>query len=69
LIQVQAAFALDFFRIFRGAKKSVSNHGQGGSGGATHCEHEFPIRGHGSQARGSCVFVARVLICGEKTTT
>jgi hypothetical protein len=44
LIQVQAALALNFFRIFRGPKESVSNHDDGGNSGTTHRQHEFPIR-------------------------
>jgi hypothetical protein len=35
LVQMQAALALDFLRVFRGAKKSVCNHQDGGNSGAT----------------------------------
>ena len=49
LIQVQAALALNFFRILRRPKKSVGNHDDGSNGGSTHRQHEFPIRRYGIQ--------------------
>jgi hypothetical protein len=38
-----AALAFGFLVIFRGAKKGVRDHRNGGDCGATHREHEFPI--------------------------
>jgi hypothetical protein len=46
LIQVQATFPLDVFGFFRRTKKRIRNHPDGGYGGATHREHEFPIVRH-----------------------
>jgi hypothetical protein len=43
LIEMQAALALDFFGLFRGAEKGVSDHGDGGKGSATHGQQQFPI--------------------------
>jgi hypothetical protein len=52
---MQAALAFDLFWIFRGAKKGVSDHGDGGNGSATHREHEFPIRRQCNQRDDSVV--------------
>ena len=41
LIQVQAALALDGFRIFRGTRKGVANHDQSSDGHASHDENEI----------------------------
>jgi hypothetical protein len=56
LIQMQAALALNLLRIFRRAKKGVSNHGHCGNGCTTHRHNEFPIRRHCIQRDGSVVF-------------
>src|ERR1700687_734900 len=53
LVQMKAAPAFDFFGIFRGAKKGVGDHGDGGNRGATHGEKEFPIIRHCIQGDGS----------------
>src|SRR5580704_5980568 len=65
LVQVQPALALDFLRIFRGTKKGVGDHADGGNSSTAHSQHEFPIRRYCIQREGSVICVGPVVTTGQ----
>ena len=67
LVQMKTAFALRFFRVYRGVEECVSDHGQRSDGSPANGQHKFPVSEQTFQGTGSVVSTERALrSCAER---